>query len=278
MLRRTLLTVPLALASSTLAVAPAGAAGPAPARPGARVLTVMTFNIHHGEGSDGVLDLERIAAVIRDSGADVIGLQEVDRHYSERSDWADQPAELADLLGMHVVFGANIDRDPPVSGVQRIQYGTAILSRHPILESENIPLFRSPDQEQRGLLRASLDVAGTPVDVCCTHLAASSAVDRLEQARQIIERIDTDGATILMGDLNARPGTPEIQIIDDVLVDTWDAAGHGTGATYPVQDPDARIDDIFVTESFRPVRAMVLADVPEASDHLPVLSQLVLAP
>ena len=46
---------------------------------------VMSYNIHHAVGQDGILDLERIAKVIEDSGAEIIGLQEVDNHWSERS-------------------------------------------------------------------------------------------------------------------------------------------------------------------------------------------------
>ena len=39
----------------------------------------MSYNIHHGEGIDRRLDLERIAAVIADSGADIVALQELDQ-------------------------------------------------------------------------------------------------------------------------------------------------------------------------------------------------------
>ena len=48
-------------------------------------LTLLSYNIHNGVGLDGVLDLDRIADVIAASGADVVGLQEVDRHRRERS-------------------------------------------------------------------------------------------------------------------------------------------------------------------------------------------------
>lgn len=74
--------------------------------------TVMSYNIHHGVGIDGQLSLQRIADVIRDSGAEIVGLQEVDRHYGERSDFKDQAKELADLLGYHYAYGANLDLEP----------------------------------------------------------------------------------------------------------------------------------------------------------------------
>lgn len=111
MLRRTLSALAVVSVLATTGIAQASAAEGT----GARVLDVMTFNIHHAQGTDDALDLQRIADVVKESGADVIGLQEVDNHYSGRSNWADQPAELAAMLGYHVVFGANIDNNPPTA-------------------------------------------------------------------------------------------------------------------------------------------------------------------
>jgi endonuclease/exonuclease/phosphatase family metal-dependent hydrolase len=268
---RRLLAFALAVSGALMVLAaPAGAA-----THGVRVVTALSFNIHHAQGTDDVLDLRRIAEVIRASRADVVGLQEVDRHYSERSDWADQAGELARMLGYHVVFGANIDRDPPAAGRPRIQYGTAILSRHPITSWDNTHLFRSPDQEQRGLLHAEIDLRGVPFHVYNTHLAASSQTDRLAQTRQIVDLIDGNGPTVLMGDLNATPDSPEMSTLDGHLVDSWTATGIGDGATYPVEDPDRRIDYVLTAGEVRPVWTRVLTATPEASDHLPVASHLV---
>ena len=72
-------------------------------------LTVMSYNIHHGRGLDDVVDLERIAEVIVESGAEIVALQEVDVGV-ERSGKVDIAAELARLTGLeHYVFGKNLD-------------------------------------------------------------------------------------------------------------------------------------------------------------------------
>lgn len=276
MLRRGLAIVLLvcgALTTMVTMVTPAGAAAH-----GARTVTVLSFNIHHGEGTDGVLDLDRIAEVIRESRADVVGLQEVDRHYSGRSDWADQAGALADRLGYHVAFGANIDRDPPAAGRPRIQYGTAILSRYPIVRSTNTYLYRSPDQEQRGLLHSELDVRGTRVHVYNTHLAASSRTDRLRQTRQLTELIEDTAPAVLVGDLNALPSATEITTLAEEFTDAWVAAGHGAGGTYPAENPDRRIDYVFTGTGLRPVWARVIDADPAASDHLPLAARLVVGP
>jgi len=84
-------------------------------------IRVMTYNIHVGVGMDKKLDLPRIAAVIKDQRADLVGLQEVDRGV-ERTQRMDEIAELAKLTHMDYAFAFNLK-------YQGGQYGVAILSR-----------------------------------------------------------------------------------------------------------------------------------------------------
>ncbi|WP_326571525.1 endonuclease/exonuclease/phosphatase family protein [Actinacidiphila glaucinigra] len=283
MLRRTVsaLAVVFALAATTTGTA-AATTGKAPAADGrgARVLDVMTFNIHHAQGTDDVLDVPRIADVVRRSGADVVGLQEVDNHYSARSDWADQAADLAKLLGYHVVFGANIDNAPPAGSDHRIQYGTAILSRYPITASDNTWLYKSPGQEQRGLLHATLNVRGKAVQFYCTHLAASSQTDRLQQTPQIVDLIGDREPAVLVGDFNALPTAPESQPLQSRYTDAWARSlhGRGDGATYPAEAPTERIDAIYTTGDVKPLVTRVVQADPTASDHLPLISKVLVTP
>ena len=146
---------------------------------------MASFNIHHGAGTDDRLDLERVAAEIERTGAAVVGLQEVDRHWGDRSAFVDQAQWLADRLGMNVVYGANLDLDPPAPDRPRRQYGTAILSSHPIVYSRNTLLPRPQNGEQRGLLEAAIDVDGVRVRVANTHLQHNSAVERRAQTERI---------------------------------------------------------------------------------------------
>jgi endonuclease/exonuclease/phosphatase family metal-dependent hydrolase len=165
----------------------AGAAGPAAAaEPHApdRELSVATYNIHHGAGVDDRLDLERIAREIERGGADVIGLQEVDRRWSARSEFVDQASWLAERLGMHVAYAANLDLDPLEPGQPRRQYGTAVLSRFPILSGHNTLLPRPRGGEQRGLLETVLNVRGVRVRFANTHLQHNSAEERLAQTQR----------------------------------------------------------------------------------------------
>ncbi|TDU90523.1 endonuclease/exonuclease/phosphatase family metal-dependent hydrolase [Kribbella voronezhensis] len=234
-----------------------------------RQLQVLTYNIHHGAGIDGVVDLERIARVIEQSGADVIGLQEVDKHWSERSNWVDQAAWLAERLKMHFAYAANLDLPPLNPGEPRRQYGTAMLSRYPIKNFTNTLLPLYPTGEQRGLAVATIKVRGKNLRFANTHLTSNNNAERLEQAHKVVELLGgSRQSTILVGDLNAKPEAPEIKTLTAVWRDTWSEVGVGPGYTIESDHPTARIDFLLHTADLRPTSAEV--PVTLASDHLPV--------
>jgi endonuclease/exonuclease/phosphatase family metal-dependent hydrolase len=239
-------------------------------------LTVMTYNIHLGRDVDDVLDLDRIADVIRAQQPDLVALQEVGRHWSADSDFRDQPAELARLLEMEYVYGANLDRDPPRKGAPRRQYGTAILSARPIVASEHILLPRvSIENEQRGLLVLDVDVDGAPFRLYNAHLGVS-AEDRAVQVEALLAEADKAAVPhALAGDFNARPQAPELAPLLECYSDAWTAAGDGDGFTFPTSAPAARIDYVLVSAQLTASRA----DVPAVagSDHLPLVAELAIA-
>jgi glycerophosphoryl diester phosphodiesterase len=238
-------------------------------------VSVASYNIHHAAGTDDVLDLERIATEIERGGADIVGLQEVDRHWSERSQFVDQAQWLADRLGMEVVYGANLDLEPPAAGQPRRQYGTAILSAHPIVYSRNTHLPRPENGEQRGLLEAGIDVEGVRVRVANTHLQHTSAVERRAQTERIMQLLGpVETPIVLVGDLNARPDAPELAPLWPRFVDAWPRGGQGDGFTYPSEAPIARIDYVLTTADVGVDSARVLTS--PASDHAQLVADLVL--
>lgn len=231
----------------------------------------MTYNIHHAQGVDGVLDLERIARVIETSDADVIGLQEVDRHWSERSNWVDQSAWLADRLDMHATYAANLDLDPLTPGAPRRQYGTAILSRYPIRASGNTLLPKFPGQEQRGLLEATIKFRGREIRVANTHLTHNNDAERQEQADRVAAVLGSSlSSTLLIGDLNAVPSAKPIMTLTSILSDTWPTVGVGPGYTIAAENPTKRVDYLLHGSALVPRSAEVPSTL--ASDHLPVVA------
>jgi len=231
-------------------------------------LRVMSYNIHHAEGLDGRLDVERIARVITDAKADLVGLQEVDRGV-ERTQRRDLPAELARLTGLAVHFERNI---PHQGG----EYGNAILSRFPIKRSRNTLLPQASPGEQRGLLEVVVEVGGREVTFLNTHLDhRRDDADRLLAAGALRERVAAAGRgpVIAVGDFNAVPDSPTIRMIAGFLTDAWSAVGQGPGFTIPVRKPTRRIDYIWISPGgLTPLRMEVLRS--EASDHLPIVAEL----
>lgn len=258
---------------SFLLATPAGAApaGPPPVR-----LTVLSFNIHTGIGADGALDLSRTAAAIRGTGADVVALQEVDVHWDARSDFRDQARDLAGMLGMRVFFAPIYDLDPLTPGAPRRQYGVAVLSRFPVLHTENHEITRLSTQEPNpvpkpapGFAEAVVLVRGVPVHVYSTHLdyRADPAVRRLQVADTLRIMADDRGPRVLLGDFNAEHDAPELAPLWTVLTDA--APG---GDTYPAEAPTKRIDYVTVSTGIG-VRSATVPDT-LASDHRPVLAKI----
>lgn len=245
----------------------------APARGDAHV-RVGTFNIHHGVGATGVLDLARTAAAIADLDADLVGLQEVDRNWAGRSGFADQAVDLANSLGMHLAFGASLNRRRrrPV-GAPHGQYGNALLSRFPIRDIRTTLLPRPRGGERRALLHSEVVVHGVALRCLVTHLQHLTRTERLAQAEAINTTVtDQDRPTVLVGDLNSAPGSAEIQALTEHLVDAWPNAGVGTGCTYSAQTPFLRIDYVLASPDIAIEQVRVVTT--DASDHLPVAADL----
>lgn len=231
-------------------------------------LRVMSYNIHHGEGLDEKLDLERIARIITDARADVVGLQEVDRGV-ERTQKRDLPAELAKLTGLTVHFEKNIAH-------QGGEYGNAVLTRFPIKRAKNTHLKSLANGEQRGVQQLVLDVQGREILFMNTHLdARRDPAEREHSATELRAIVAAAGAmpVILVGDFNAAPTAPSIAAVRAFLTDSWTVLSKEPGFTIPVKKPNKRIDYVWITPaSITPVKMEVLHS--EASDHLPIIAEL----
>ncbi len=228
-------------------------------------LRIMTYNIHHCEGMDGKLDIERIAEIIRKSECDLVALQEVDRR-TARANLVDQLAELARLTDLHPYFGKAIDFGGG-------EYGVAILSRYPATSEQTIKLPSGKSREQRVALQIVLQLNSRPAFAfVSTHLDHSSGEnDRAEQNAEIVKQF-SDGAlpTILAGDFNSTVKQPELS----VTLSKWkDVDAVQLTPTIPVEKPTRKIDFIMLPlNSPWRVESSKVLDEPVASDHLPLFA------
>ena len=221
-------------------------------------LRVLTYNIHHAEGTDGVFDYQRLADRILELKPDIVALQEVDRG-TGRASGIDQVAKLSELTGMDSVFGAAMPYDGG-------EYGEAILSRFPIEKIKTQPLPFVFGQEPRGMLQARIDPGnGIPVfDLFNTHLCHQSESTRVQQVQQMIQILNrSDSATALLaGDLNATPDSEPMRLLfGEEWIDTV--------------APRSDIDYVLVRrrDSWR-VREVTIVDDLITSDHRPILVEL----
>jgi len=256
------------------------AAGPARDKPATRPagavdgpkrpvrIRVLSYNIHHGAGEDGKIDLPRLARVILAAKPDIVALQEVDRK-TRRVGGVNQARELGRLTKMHAMFGNAME----YSGGH---YGGAILSRWEILDAKAYRLGHDKGSEPRAAVAVVVRAGktGPMLQFVGTHLDHQRDSLRLRQARQLNALFAKAAAraVILAGDLNATPASKPIA----ALREHWTpAAGPGAAPTWPSARPRRKIDYVLFRPAagWRIIEARVL-DEKLASDHRPLLAVL----
>ena len=230
-------------------------------------IKVMSFNVLHCEAwKENRIDFDAFAKAILDSGADIIGLNEM-RGKGTREDYQAQAEILAEKTGFSYYFAKAID----VDGTN--PYGNALLSRYPLKNARTVkipdPLVRIGGRfETRCLLKADVDV-GDGLTVLVTHFG----LEKSEQKNAVKTVLANLGAEklILMGDFNV---TPENTVLDPIRKKLNDAADLFTAPlrSFPSDAPDCKIDYIFAS----PAVKILSADIPALvlSDHRPHIAEI----
>lgn len=245
------------------------------------VVKVMSYNVHSGVGMDERYDLNRIADIIRAAEADIIGLQEVDAHWSSRSQYDDMAKQLAAKFGMNVFFAPIYELPPVREGDPVRQFGVALLSRYKIMNAINHKLTRLSTQERGtepvpmpGLAGVTLDVEGTALNVYVAHLDyRKDPAIRTVQIRELLEITGIQPErTLVIGDMNARPDAPELIPLLSAFRDTWTEARDDPGLTFPANALVSKIDYILAGSRIVTVSSDTIDS--EASDHRPLVANL----
>ena len=301
--------------------------------PGDSGVRVVTYNIHSGLGPDFSLgqsrhDVERnldeivgdiVSAAPASEPVEVVALNEVD-FGSRRSAWIDEAAYIADELHARtgriyeIVRGQTWER---TSYGREVRFGNALLVRLPVLQSTTC-LFSSGDckgapirdglpglrpaglsglmNEERGVIKATVLVGASPVDLIVTHLDAFSAQAREAQAMHLLHRfVDSGRTTVLLGDLNAVAtpltgarrffrGERTLDVLTSATladVRTTYASLHGLEspdslakwATYPASAPAWPLDAVLASADLLPAEVTVIGNT--ASDHRGLAARLI---
>jgi endonuclease/exonuclease/phosphatase family metal-dependent hydrolase len=233
----------------------------------AKTLRVLSYNIHHSEGRDGVFDLNRIAAVINATNPDVVALQELDQGNTRSGVNVFQLNELAELTDMQGYFGKTIN-------YQGGQYGNGVLVAPwlSIVNTTNHALPSPGGGEARAVIEMGLSFDADPrtaeFTFYATHLDASNQSNRNAQAAFINELVAGSTApALLAGDMNSRPSTASYAALATEWIDATNIANPGITRS-------SQIDYIFHrTNQWRVQQAcrfIVDATTAVASDHYPL--------
>ncbi len=269
------------------------------------MIRILTYNIHKAIGNDGKYSLDRIIEILKKSQADIICLQEVD-FLVPRSKYEDLAYELALSLGFHYELGLNVY-------LKKGAYGNAILSRFPIIHSENLNITWGIKKRRgclmtkillpRDLLKDSIlfqefkikklknkvltDLPTIDIGVLNMHLGLAN-FERIWQVKQILNsaflEMMQNSPTIILGDTNDR-----LERVDKLFEQKgfYDSTKFliqksqikkNRFYTFPSYTPSPliRIDKIFINKYWDLLHHEIIKDkmTKISSDHYPVYVDL----
>ncbi|MBC8131860.1 MAG: endonuclease/exonuclease/phosphatase family protein [Deltaproteobacteria bacterium] len=224
------------------------------------MLRIATWNVHDARGADGKRDLDRVAKVIAQLDAPLIGLQEV----------ACGPGDSCDVAQLALANGYRWHAIP-TRGHADLQHGNALLSLLPV-EDVRIHDLSVPGREPRGALEARVVWGRNRLRVVVTHLGLRAG-ERRRQVERLLSTITDDdvAATVLLGDIN------EWWLWGRPL--RWLHRRFGASPsvrTFPARAPLFALDRIWVhpREALATVARVTTWGARHASDHLPLVATL----
>lgn len=258
-------------------------------------MRLATFNLLNGTSlSDGQVDAARLHEAVGVLGADVVGLQEVDRGQG-RSHGLDLTAEVARAAGVldggrdHWRFVPALVGTPGGDWRAAVaadddsgeaHYGIGLVSRWPVVSWHVVRLPASPlrspvllpgsrsvvwlqDEPRVGLV-AVVQTPQGPVTVGTTHLSFVPLWNGKQLRTLTAAMQQLPGPRVLLGDLNMPGGFPR-------WLTGWQALARTP--TYPAWDPKVQLDHVLGTGALPPVRAVETPELP-LSDHRALLVEL----
>ncbi len=217
------------------------------------IYRVATFNIRHGKGADGVIDLGRVARAMTATEADLIALQEVDRGI-ERTGMVDQSQMLAEITGLPIHFRSVLKRGGGRYGLALAGEGLSGLTYR--------ELPRDGDEQARGVIGASW----RGLSVLATHLATQADI-RPRQTSALAEMARrADRPVIVLGDLNQ--DAKDLSALRNAGLDP----GPGSHSTFVHLWRRRQIDYVLAGNGIEVVRSWTIPS--DASDHLPLVAEI----
>lgn len=225
-------------------------------------INLLTFNIQHCRNFiTKEIDVDGVANLIKNTKADIIGLNEV---YGEYNNSLPQYQEIAEKLGFHYYFGKTFT-------FKGIPFGNALISRYKFKNPKTImipdPEIRDSHwYETRCIIQS--EFADFNLKVLVTHygLFPTEQENALKTTLNLLD--DNQSNLVLMGDLNMEPNNEKIKKLEEFLINTL----NDESLTYPSINPTKKIDYIFITKDIELLEAKIIEKV--VSDHFPHFAQI----
>lgn len=201
-----------------------------------------------------------------DLAPDVIGVQEM-RMFPDQSAWVAREVERCS----EGRFRCRRYRRAK-TGRLGLWEGLGVLSRLPVVATASLAL----GADSRVAMRATVRLPGGGLlDVYVAHLATGGEALRVPQAQRLLDWMAArpPGPAVLMGDLNARPGSPTIELLSGRLRSAY-LAVHGQEPPRTAPTPlrigytgdGAVLDYIFLNELLEVHEARITFDRPDPAD------------
>lgn len=207
---------------------------------------------------------DQIKEFLRNSHADIIGLQEV-----REDDQSRETIKYLNSLGYKQVF-VPTEKD---WGEEVWSDGPAVFTSYEIASSNKYVLS---EDGMYVAAEADIKIGDNILHVFCTHLTHThqkNSATQLRQVEKLLKHIPS-GMSVLMGDFNATPKSSTIQKVKTQLLDTdsedlptWSVYPQGCNICNP-QEIDIRLDYIFTTKDIKTHSYKV--EESKGSDHLPI--------
>jgi len=208
-------------------------------------LRVMTWNISMGKNLAGTMNVDAQVALMADSGAHIIALQEVT--VSSGTDLRALYETKLEALTQRdwTALWAPDPRPTPSEG-------NLILTMLPVMSSsifqyDSAPWDPSWLDTKRSAAQISVSVNGVPVTVFATHLPLDTTHRRLHVNAMLTWIAGFAGPRIVGGDFNLLAGTPEYTTMQGAFTDKWtllapDDQGFTMDKRIPAGNTPGRID------------------------------------
>jgi endonuclease/exonuclease/phosphatase family metal-dependent hydrolase len=228
-------------------------------------MRVLSYNIHRWQD-----DRDALARVVKACAPDVALIQEAPTWWGTRR----KRVALADSLGLRYVAASARNAVLVADGIE-VGESRGWRIRRPFVR-RRLRLFAT--QLPGGAVGGLVDHEGARVALVVCHLGLHIG-GRLRELEQVLRGCAAFGTPyLLVGDLNETPDGPVwARLAAEGLVDL----GADAGPTFPSRAPERRIDGALATPGLA-ARVLPLTaakeDLAAASDHLPLLVELRLAP